>query len=188
MAVVDTNLNSGWFFSPPVGPSKENATLAEVLEEIRKEDEHWSIEAPATVDEYCRENWAKLIFSDEMDLTVKIFGTIYYLGDGLFTLGLRGTSITDWTAQLDPLTGEQLDIPPEWFDAYPLANDCWNRFLTVSRQGNLYRYPKAVAVDRELLCEIVRCLFETQTLYAGCRWMTEMEYAREHRVWFYTAE
>ncbi len=85
-----------------------------------------------------------------MDLTVKIFGTIYYLGEGLFTVGLRGTSITDWTAQLDPLTGEQLDLPPEWFDAYPLANDCWNRFLTVSRQGTFTAIPK-------LLLWIVSC-------------------------------
>lgn len=178
----------GWFFSPPVGPSLGNASLDEVLRHLARDDDYWSVEAPATEDEYCRENWAPLIYSDASADGVRVNAVIYYIDRGLFTIGVRGSAITDWSAANDPETGERLDVPFHWLDAYPVVNDRWDEFVDVSRQGEIYRYPAAVAVERDKLAEIVRCLFETKSLYRECDWLTEMEYARRHRRWFHVGE
>lgn len=113
---------------------------------------------------------------------------IYYIDHRLFTVGVSGSAITDWSATNDPETGEKLAVPSSWFDVYPVVNDQWNEFVEVSRQGDLYRYPAAVTVTRAQLADIMRCLFETQSLSRGCDWIMEMEYARRHHRWLYVGD
>ncbi|MBY0395833.1 MAG: hypothetical protein K2X91_05090, partial [Thermoleophilia bacterium] len=115
---MDDASKPGWFFSPPAGPSLGDATLEDVLGHIARDDDHWSVEAPATEDDECRENWAPLVYSDDRPDGLRIGAVIYYIDGGLFTIGVRGSAITDWSAADDPETGERLEIPAGWLDAY----------------------------------------------------------------------
>lgn len=185
---MDDFKKPGWFFSPPVGPSICNATLDDVLQHVAQDDEHWSREAPATEDDYCRENWAPLVYSDEQPAGLRINAVIYYINRSFFTMSVGGSAITNYSAVKDPETGETLEVPPHWLDAYPVVSDSWDEWLEVSRQGETYRYPLAVAIDRKQLGEIIRCLFESQALYPHCQWIKEMDYARKYRCWFYVGD
>lgn len=175
-----------WFFSPPAGPSIDPASLDVIIHHIRQGDEHWSVEAPATADDYCRENFAPLTWSNREEGFPSVSATIYYIDRGRFTVAVSGTGITDKSQAVDPQTG--LRIPYDLFDMYPVAGTDWENFLTVSRQDELYRYPLAVTVDRDRLTEIVRHLYETRTLWPGCEWFSELEYFRRHGQRFYVPD
>jgi hypothetical protein len=71
---------------------------------------------------------------------------------------------------------------------YPVAGKDWTHFLKVSRQDDVYRYPKAVTADRERLSEIVRHPYETRTLWPGCEWISELEYFRRRGRRFYVPD
>jgi hypothetical protein len=174
-----------WFFSPPVGPSIDPAKLEDVLAALSQNDEYWSTEAPATENDYCRENWAPLVFSAPGQ-SPTLRATIFYVGEGLFTLAVSGDVITQYPPELTE--EERSTVPAEWFDLYPVVSDEWNEFLEVRRQGDLFRYPKAVLVDRECLGRILRNLFESQTLDPEVQWIMQMEYAQRYQRWFFFEE
>jgi hypothetical protein len=98
-----------WFFSPPVGPSIDPASLDDIVHHIRQDDEHWNTEAPATADDYCRENFAPFIWSNREEGFRSVSATIYYIDRGRFTIGVSGAGITDPSQAANPETG--LRIP-----------------------------------------------------------------------------
>jgi|GEM_PF-6764002 len=183
-----TDSRPGWFFSPPVGPSISDASLTVILDHIKRDDDYWSSEAPATAHDYCRENWAPLIYSDGIPDGLRASAEIYYIERGKFTVSVRGTNITDYSAANDPETGERLDVPAHWLDAYPVVSAGWDEYMEVSRQGNRYRYPTAVTLDREQVASVIGHLYAEKSLWPGSSWITEMEYARKFRRWFYVSD
>jgi hypothetical protein len=181
----DTKPDRRWFFSPPVGASLDNASLDNILDTVAQNDDYWSMEAPATEDDYCRENWAPLVYNEgEGGLTAR--ATIYYVDRGLFTISLSGSQITNPAQAINPDTG--LQLPSEFLDAYPVVNDTWNEFLDVWRQGSLSRYPLAVCVNREQLSDIIRHVYENKNLFPGYSWLTELDYFRRFGRTFYVPE
>lgn len=180
----DTN-SATWFFSPPVGPSISSANLEDVLCALAQDDEYWSIEAPATADDYCRENWAQLVFTNSRAADT-IRATIFYVDHGLFTIAVQGPNITAYPPEIT--VEERKVIPSNWFDSYPVVSEDWESFSEVSRQGDRYRYPAAVLVDREQLTRIVRRLLEARSLDPNFQWIMEMRYAQRYQRWFYVEE
>lgn len=174
-----------WFFSPPVGPSIDPATLEEVLAALNQGDEFWRTEAPATEEDYCRENWASLIFSEPGE-EAKLCATLFYVDQGLFTIAVSGEGITRYPKELSE--EERAVVPSDWFDQYPVVSGDWDTFLEVRRQGELFRYPRAVLVNRDQLEKIVRTLFETHQLDGNTEWIMEMEYAKRFQRWFFVEE
>lgn len=174
-----------WFFSPPVGPSIDPASASDVLAALKQDDGFWSTEAPATEEDYCRENWAPLAFSAPgQNATLR--AALFYVDQGLFTVALSGERITRYPKEL---TEEERAIcPSAWFDLYPVVNDHWDEFLEVRRQGNLFRYPQAVLVNRDQLAAIVTRLFESQDLDPSFEWMMQMDYVKRFGRWFFVEE
>lgn len=181
--MTENSESGSWFYSPPVGPSLSAATLDDVLHSLHQDDEYWSTEAPATADDYCRENWAKLIYSD-IDHKAIINAEVYYIENSLFTIGVRSPKFTQFPPELNE--EERQELPFEWLFAYPFQGENWSDNLCVSRQGNRFCYPKAICVNRELLATIIGELYETLTLSNKFNWITELDFARRYQRWFYT--
>ena len=86
-------------------------------------------------------------------------------------------------SEVEPETGRALSargVSTRWLLQYPVVSDNWDEFLEVCRQGNLYRYPRAVTVNRSQLADIICTLFETKSLCHQFGWITELEYARQN--------
>jgi hypothetical protein len=145
---------SGWFFSPPVGASISNAALEDILEQVRRDDDHWSIEAPApkttTAARTGHQLSTRMAFLMDCGPAPKFISSTRE--DSRSVCVVRTSPTTQ-----QPMSPRQVNgwMCPPTVDAYPVLSDVWEEFLEVSRQGNRYRYPIAVTLDRDQLTSII---------------------------------